>query len=83
VRWCVCAAQMWVTEAKRYGATHIEAIYFDVPKEECIRRASLRRGHPTLSAAKVRLLQHATRDTAHMPRNTDDDVVVWHARRKR
>ncbi|ELR14504.1 basic helixloop-helix (bHLH) family protein [Acanthamoeba castellanii str. Neff] len=45
--------KMWVTEAKRYGATHIEAIYFDVPKEECIRRASLRRGHPTLSAAKA------------------------------
>jgi predicted kinase len=54
---CVRVVQMWVTEAKRYGVTHIEVIYFDVPKEECIRRAGLRRGHPTLSAAKVRTLR--------------------------
>jgi len=45
--------KIWITEAKRQGAKQIEVVYFDVPAEECVRRASNRRKHPTLSGGNA------------------------------
>eukprot|EP01124_Arcella_intermedia_P032352 TRINITY_DN7527_c0_g1_i1.p1 TRINITY_DN7527_c0_g1~~TRINITY_DN7527_c0_g1_i1.p1 ORF type:complete len:173 (+),score=48.24 TRINITY_DN7527_c0_g1_i1:68-586(+) len=44
--------KMFITEAKKGGATQVEVLFLDIPAEECKRRVSERHNHPTLSPEK-------------------------------
>ncbi len=41
--------KMWLTDAKKAGVTHFEAVYLNPGVEECKRRVRERKKHPTLS----------------------------------
>jgi len=41
--------KMFITEAKKLGATQIEVLFLDIDVDECKRRVSQRHTHPTLS----------------------------------
>eukprot|EP01123_Difflugia_compressa_P003117 TRINITY_DN1399_c0_g2_i1.p1 TRINITY_DN1399_c0_g2~~TRINITY_DN1399_c0_g2_i1.p1 ORF type:complete len:173 (-),score=35.07 TRINITY_DN1399_c0_g2_i1:124-642(-) len=41
--------KMFITEAKKQGATQIEVLFLDMGVDECKRRVQERRNHPTLS----------------------------------
>eukprot|EP01090_Pellita_catalonica_P021691 TRINITY_DN8180_c0_g1_i2.p1 TRINITY_DN8180_c0_g1~~TRINITY_DN8180_c0_g1_i2.p1 ORF type:complete len:136 (+),score=23.42 TRINITY_DN8180_c0_g1_i2:286-693(+) len=58
---------IWFNHAKENNASAIDAIYFDFPKDVCIKRCEARKRHPTVVANKARSIVNLKHKTFQVP----------------